>query len=268
MSLTATIYTFEIDLVDHDRQVYDTLFVRAARHPSESEEYLWTRVLAFAAEHTEGIEFSPGGLSDPDQPAIVVRDLTGRMTAWIEIGLPDAERMHRATNLWEFDDAVTGPVHGFAGADDYWCRASAKPWLKSIAVPTLAINPNELSIADAQKQLGMREGFDVGLEMSGSPQAFRDMLVNMAHGGKIAMLGIMPAPAAIDWNTVVFNGLTIKGIYGREMFETWYKMTSMVQSGLDISPVISHRFPYQQFEEAFELMRSGRSGKIVLDWSA
>lgn len=96
MSLTATIYTFEIDLVDHDRQVYDTLFVRAARHPSESEEYLWTRVLAFAAEHTEGIEFSPGGLSDPDQPAIVVRDLTGRMTAWIEIGLPDAERMHRA----------------------------------------------------------------------------------------------------------------------------------------------------------------------------
>lgn len=96
MSLTATIYTFEIDLAHHDRQVYDTLFVRAARHPSESEEYLWTRVLAFAAEHVEGIEFSRGGLSDPDQPAITIRDLTGRVTAWIEVGLPDAERMHRA----------------------------------------------------------------------------------------------------------------------------------------------------------------------------
>ena len=96
MSLTATIYTFEIDLADHDRQVYDTLFVRAARHPSESEEYLWTRVLAFAAEHVEGIEFSRGGLSEPDEPAIVVRDLTGTVTSWIEVGLPDADRLHRA----------------------------------------------------------------------------------------------------------------------------------------------------------------------------
>ncbi len=96
MSLTATIYTFEVDLADHDRQVYDTLFVRAARHPSESEEYLWTRVLAFAAEHAAGIEFSRGGLSAPDEPAIVVRDLTGTVTSWIEVGLPDGERLHRA----------------------------------------------------------------------------------------------------------------------------------------------------------------------------
>lgn len=133
---------------------------------------------------------------------------------------------------------------------------------------TRTVNVAEQSLRDAMAELGMREGFDVGLEMSGNSAALNDMLGTMCHGGKIAMLGIMPAPAAIDWNTVVFNGLTIKGIYGREMFETWYKMTSMVQSGLDISPVISHRFPYQQFEEAFELMRSGRSGKIVLDWSA
>ncbi len=133
---------------------------------------------------------------------------------------------------------------------------------------TRTVNVAEQSLRDAMAELGMREGFDVGLEMSGNSAALNDMLGTMCHGGKIAMLGIMPAPAAIDWNTVVFNGLTIKGIYGREMFETWYKMTSMVQSGLDISPVISHRFPYTQFEEAFELMRSGRSGKIVLDWSA
>ncbi len=132
---------------------------------------------------------------------------------------------------------------------------------------TRTVNVAEQSLRDVMAELGMREGFDIGLEMSGNPAALNDMLGTMCHGGKIAMLGIMPAPAAIDWNTVVFNGLTIKGIYGREMFETWYKMTSMVQSGLDISPVISHRFPHTQFEEAFELMRSGRSGKIVLDWS-
>src|SRR3569832_595172 len=132
---------------------------------------------------------------------------------------------------------------------------------------TLTIDVRERRVADALAELGMKEGFDVGLEMSGNPAALTDMLATMCHGGKIAMLGIMPAPAAIDWNQVVFNGLTIKGIYGREMFETWYKMTSMVQSGLDISPVISHRFPYTEFETAFELMRAGQSGKIILDWS-
>jgi threonine 3-dehydrogenase len=131
---------------------------------------------------------------------------------------------------------------------------------------TLAVDVRNQSIADAQRQLGMKEGFDVGLEMSGNPAAFRDMLANMAHGGKIAMLGIPEREMAIDWNTVVFNMLTIKGIYGREMYETWYKMTVMLQSGLDISPVITHRFPYQEFEKGFEAMISGQSGKVILTW--
>ncbi len=122
-------------------------------------------------------------------------------------------------------------------------------------------------LAGAMQALGMKEGFDVALEMSGSPRAMADLLPAMFHGGKIALLGIMPDTAAIDWNLVVFNGLTIKGIYGREMYETWYKMTAMIQSGLDISPVITHRFPYTDFKEAIELMKSGNSGKIVLDWS-
>ena len=121
-------------------------------------------------------------------------------------------------------------------------------------------------LAGAMQALGMKEGFDVALEMSGSPRAMADLLPAMFHGGKIALLGIMPDTAAIDWNLVVFNGLTIKGIYGREMYETWYKMTAMIQSGLDISPVITHRFPYTDFKEAIELMKSGNSGKIVLDW--
>jgi threonine 3-dehydrogenase len=131
---------------------------------------------------------------------------------------------------------------------------------------TLAVDVRNQTIADAQRQLGMKEGFDVGLEMSGNPAAFRDMLANMAHGGKIAMLGIPEREMAIDWNTVVFNMLTIKGIYGREMYETWYKMTVMLQSGLDISPVITHRFPYHEFEKGFEAMISGQSGKVILTW--
>jgi threonine 3-dehydrogenase len=132
---------------------------------------------------------------------------------------------------------------------------------------TLAINPKERSIADAQKELGMREGFDVGLEMSGSPAALCSMLENMCHGGKIAMLGIPSAPIAIDWNLVVFNMLTIRGIYGREMYETWYKMSVLLESGLDISKVITHRFHYTEYEKGFEAMQSGRSGKVILDWS-
>ena len=131
---------------------------------------------------------------------------------------------------------------------------------------TRVVNVSKTSLKDVMADLHM-EGFDVALEMSGNPRAFNDMLDCMYHGGKIAMLGIMPGPAAIDWNTVVFNGLSIKGIYGREMFETWYKMTAMVQSGLDIAPVISHRFAYAEYETAFELMRSGKSGKIVLEWA-
>jgi len=131
---------------------------------------------------------------------------------------------------------------------------------------TVALDIREGSIAEVQKELGMKEGFDVGLEMSGSGQAFRDMLDNMCHGARIAMLGIPPEELAIDWNTVIFNMLTIKGIYGREMYETWYLMESMLASGLDISPVITHRFDVNQFEEAFEVMRSGQSGKVILNW--
>ena len=122
-------------------------------------------------------------------------------------------------------------------------------------------------LRDVQQQLGMKEGFDVGLEMSGNPAAFRDMIDNMCHGGKIAMLGIPPEQMAIDWNKVVFNMLTIKGIYGREMYETWYKMTVMLESGLDIKPVITHRFHYTEFEKGFEAMRSGQSGKVILNWT-
>jgi threonine 3-dehydrogenase len=131
---------------------------------------------------------------------------------------------------------------------------------------TRAVNIRETTLAAVQKELGMTEGFDVGLEMSGNPQAFRDMLANMCHGSKIAMLGIPNQEIAIDWHTVIFNMLTIKGIYGREMYETWYKMTVMLQSGLDITPVITHRYPYTEFEKGFEAMISGNSGKVVLSW--
>jgi len=146
------------------------------------------------------------------------------------------------------------------------------------------VNPNRLKLAEkagipitvdsrttrlreVQKRLEMREGFDVGLEMSGSPEAFHEMLDNMCHGGKIAMLGIPSTEVAIDWSRVIFNMLTIKGIYGREMFETWYKMTVMIESGLDISPVITHRFSWREYEKGFEAMRTGEAGKVILDWS-
>ena len=131
---------------------------------------------------------------------------------------------------------------------------------------TRAVNPKEKSLKEVQKELGMLEGFDVGMEMSGNGQAFRDMLGNMAHGAKIAMLGIPAKEMAIDWNTVIFSGLTLKGIYGREMYETWYKMTVMLQCGLDIKPVITHRFPYADFEAAFQVMDSGNSGRVLLNW--
>jgi threonine 3-dehydrogenase len=132
--------------------------------------------------------------------------------------------------------------------------------------PTLALDARSDKIKDAADQLGMKEGFDVGLEMSGNPEAFQDMLANMCHGGKIALLGIMP-PMAVDWDYVVFNGLTIKGIYGREMFETWYKATMMIQGGIDLTPLITHHFHYKDYAEAFEVMRSGQSGKVILNWT-
>ena len=131
---------------------------------------------------------------------------------------------------------------------------------------TLAVDVREQNLPDVQKQLGMTEGFDVGLEMSGNPAAFRDMLASMSHGARIAMLGIPAQEMSIDWRTVIFNMLTIKGIYGREMYETWYKMTVMLESGLDIRPVITHRYHYAEFEEAFQVMASGNSGKVILSW--
>jgi threonine 3-dehydrogenase len=131
---------------------------------------------------------------------------------------------------------------------------------------TVAVDPRKTPLQEVQKQLKMQEGFDVGLEMSGSPKAFAEMLANMSHGAKIAMLGIPASEMAIDWHRVIFNMLTIKGIYGREMYETWYKMTVMLESGLDISPVITHRFAWSEFEKGFDVMRSGDSGKVILDW--
>jgi len=132
---------------------------------------------------------------------------------------------------------------------------------------TRAVDVRTVSLRDVQKELGMLEGFDVGLEMSGSESAFRDMLANMCHGGKIAVLGIPPRQMCIDWDAVIFNMLTIKGIYGREMYETWYMMTVMLQSGLDITPVITHRFRYADYERGFEAMHSGEAAKVILDWS-
>ena len=130
-----------------------------------------------------------------------------------------------------------------------------------------ALNVTRDSIDTAMRDLGMQEGFDVGLEMSGNATALREMLRTMHHGGSVALLGIPPEEVAIDWNEVIFKGLTLKGIYGREMFETWYKMASLLQSGLDVSPVITHRLPYTDFAHAFEIMGSGRSGKVVMDWT-
>jgi threonine 3-dehydrogenase len=132
---------------------------------------------------------------------------------------------------------------------------------------TLAVNTAETPLREVQQQLGMQEGFDVGLEMSGNGAAFREMIANMSHGGKIAVLGIPAKEVALDWSKVIFNMITIKGIYGREMYETWYKMSVLIHSGLDISPVITHRYSYAEFEPGFTAMRSGQTGKVVLDWT-
>lgn len=131
---------------------------------------------------------------------------------------------------------------------------------------TRTVDVRHETLTEVQRDLGMAEGFDVGLEMSGSPEAFRDLLANLCHGGKVAMLGIPSEAMAIDWNTVIFNMLTIKGIYGREMYETWYKMSVMIESGLDISPVITHRLPYREFQQGFDAMLDGSAGKVVLNW--
>lgn len=151
----------------------------------------------------------------------------------------------------------------------YVVITDVNPWRLELASQmgvTRTVDVQQENLEDVQRALGMTEGFDVGLEMSGNANAFRDMLANMCHGGKIAMLGIPAREIAIDWNTVVFNMLTIKGIYGREMYETWYKMTVMLQSGLPIQPVITHRFHYAEFQRAFDVMMSGESGKVILEW--
>jgi threonine 3-dehydrogenase len=132
---------------------------------------------------------------------------------------------------------------------------------------TRAVNVAKESLDDVMKSLGMTEGFDVGLEMSGNGAAFKQMFKAMNHGGRVAILGIPPTEISIDWSQVIFKGLVLKGVYGREMFETWYKMTAMIQSGLDIAPVVTHRFPIAEFKQAFEVMRTGQSGKVVLDWT-
>jgi threonine 3-dehydrogenase len=132
---------------------------------------------------------------------------------------------------------------------------------------TTAVDPRERELSDVQTGLGMTEGFDIGLEMSGNQEALRSMIANMAHGGSIAVLGIPNGEVTLDFNPIIFDMLTIKGVYGREMYETWYQMTVMLQSGLDIRPVITHRFSHQDFEEGFEVAHSGRSGKVILDWT-
>lgn len=164
---------------------------------------------------------------------------------------------------------MAAAVARHAGAR-YVVISDPNPYRRALAEKigvTLAVDPREMTLKDAQQKLGMQEGFDVGLEMSGNPHAFRDMLANMSHGGKIAMLGIPSEDISINWNQVVFNQLTIRGIYGREMYETWYKMTVMLESGLDISPVITHRLNWRDYQDGFAAMRSGDSGKVVLDWA-
>ena len=131
---------------------------------------------------------------------------------------------------------------------------------------TRAVNVQRQTLDQVMQDLGMQEGFDVGLEMSGNATAFRDLLRTMHHGGSVALLGIPPEETAIDWNQVIFKGLTLKGIYGREMFETWYKMASLLQSGLTLDPIITHHLPVRDFERGFQIMGSGRSGKVILDW--
>lgn len=157
----------------------------------------------------------------------------------------------------------------YAGAR-YVVVTDVNPWRLDLAKKmgaTRVVDVRNERISEVQNELGMSEGFDVGLEMSGNPNAFREMIDNMCHGGKIAMLGIPSEDIAIDWNKVVFNMLTISGIYGRRMYETWYKMTVMLQGGLDLNPVITHHFDCTDFEEGFAVMNSGKSGKVILDWT-
>src|ERR1700731_3339944 len=149
-----------------------------------------------------------------------------------------------------------------------WTRSAMPRTRRSHSTSSARTCSSREPLDDAMRDLGMEEGFDVGFEMSGNATALRDMLRTMNHGGSISMLGIPPGETAIDWNQVIFKGLVIKGIYGREMFETWYKMSSMLQSGLNVRPVITHRLGINDYREGFEIMNSGKSGKVTLDWSS
>ncbi len=164
--------------------------------------------------------------------------------------------------------AMAAAVCKYAGAR-HIVITDQNPWRLELAAKmgaTRTVNILEETLTDVCDELGMAEGFDVGLEMSGSPQAFDDMVKMMCHGGKISMLGIPAEPAPVDWNQIIFNMLTIKGIYGREMYETWYKMSVMVENGLDLSGIITHRFDYTDFQQGFDVMRSGKAGKVILKW--
>ncbi|WP_193213784.1 L-threonine 3-dehydrogenase [Luteolibacter marinus] len=164
---------------------------------------------------------------------------------------------------------MAAAVARFAGAR-HVVVTDVNPWRLDLAKKlgaTRTVNVAEESLGDAMKSLGMKEGFDVAMEMSGHPSGLTDILNHTSNGAKVSLLGIFPDKVAIDWDKVIFKGLVLKGIYGREMFETWYKMSSMIRAGLDISPVITHRFPVDEFKKGFETMMSGQSGKVVLDWS-
>ena len=192
---------------------------------------------------------------------------------------PFGNAVHTALqfDLLEEDILITGagPIGVMAAAvckhagSRHVVVTDVNPWRLEIAKKmgaTRTVDVRSEKLEEVQKELGMCEGFDVGLEMSGNPIAFNDLLNNMGHGGKISLLGIPESETKIDWNIVIFNMLTIKGIYGREMYETWYKMSAMIDSGLDISPVITHHFHYSEFQKGFDVMLTGKAGKVILNW--
>lgn len=234
--------------------------------------------------HTSGVGVNrPGCFAE-----YIVLPMSNVWVHWPEINLdiasifdPFGNAVHTALSFPVLGEDVlitgAGPIGLMAAAVAHHAGArfvvvtDVNPYRLEVAKKmgaTHAVNVAERKLQDVQQEIGMKEGFDVGLEMSGNPSAFRDMLANMSHGGKIAMLGIPSEPIAIDWNTVIFSMITIKGIYGREMYETWYKMSVMLQSGLDISPIITHRYSYKDYEEAFGLVRDGKAGKIILNWES
>ena len=207
-------------------------------------------------EHTDGIDLDVASLFDP---------------------LGNAVHTALQYDLLAEDVLITGagPIGAMAAAVCKHAGArhvvitdviDSRLALASTLGATRTVNPMRENLTDVQKELGMSEGFDVGLEMSGNAQAFNDLLNNMCHGGKVAILGIPSEDTAIDWNKVIFNMLTLKGIYGREMYETWYKMSVMIDSGLDISPVITHRLDYTDFQKGFDVMNSGEASKVILNW--